>query len=99
MSTDLVRALENIHFSSRKQSHGDDECIDVFLTKSRPRKRARKASEQIKKDLEEEILKPSTTFSTEWLNKLQEYVKSLLCALFLTILQKVGNSYRVQRAV
>ncbi|MCJ1414142.1 hypothetical protein MMC32_000467 [Xylographa parallela] len=72
MSTDLVRALENIHFSSRKQSHGDDECIDVFLTKSRPRKRARKASEQIKQDLEEEILKPSTTFSTEWLNKLQE---------------------------
>ena len=72
MSAGLVRALENIHFSSQKQSHGDDECIDVYLTEPGPRKRARKTSEEIKKDLEEEVLKPSTTFSTEWLNKIQE---------------------------
>ncbi|MCJ1281219.1 hypothetical protein MMC26_000537 [Xylographa opegraphella] len=72
MPTDLVRALENVHFRYQKQSRGDDECIDVFLTEPRPHKLARKTSEDIKADLEEEILKPSTTFSTEWLNKLQE---------------------------
>ena len=83
MATDLMKALESVHFSSQQQSHGDNKCIDAYLTESRPRKRARKTFKEIQKDLEEEFLKPSTRFSTEWLNKLQESVKPPLYALFL----------------
>ena len=97
MATDLIKSLEKLHFSSQSQSRDGDECIDTYLTESRPRNHTRKTFEEIKKDLEEEFLTPSTTFSIEWLNKLQEYVEHLLYALPLTKLQEMGDAAKLQR--
>ena len=46
--------------------------IDDILDQAKPRKRVRKSPEEIKAKLERDFLTPSTTFSPEWLDRLQE---------------------------
>jgi antiviral helicase SKI2 len=53
-----------------------DNWIDNILDERRPRKRVKPTDEEHCAQLEKEFLTPSTTFSTEWLNKLQQYALS-----------------------
>lgn len=71
MAADLIEAVNALHVSE-DQSHHDFECIDELLTEQRPKKRRRKSLESMKKELEQAFLQPPTSFSTEWLNKLQQ---------------------------
>jgi hypothetical protein len=51
-----------------------DNWIDSVLDERRPRKRAKPTEDELRKQLEEDFLTPSHAFSTEWLNKLQQYI-------------------------
>lgn len=66
----LADAIEQV---SLIQTESDD-WIDSILEERRPRKRVKPTAEQQRGKLEEEFLTPSHKFSTEWLNKLQQYV-------------------------
>ncbi|KAF2672754.1 antiviral helicase [Microthyrium microscopicum] len=70
----LASALEKFQLAAN--SITDDAYIDDILDESRPRKRVRKTKEQLKKELEDEFLTPSPSFSTHWLNQLQERWKT-----------------------
>ncbi|MCJ1251775.1 hypothetical protein MMC30_009013 [Trapelia coarctata] len=72
MATDLLGAIQKVHTSSQAESLVGDECIDAFLNEPRHPKQVMQATNDVKKELENEFLKPSTSFSTEWLNKFQE---------------------------
>jgi len=72
MATDLVAAVQKVHISSQDDGLGSDEYIDAFLDRPRQRKRPRRAPDDVKKELEEKFLRPSTSFSTEWLNNFQQ---------------------------
>ncbi|KAK5107409.1 hypothetical protein LTR62_001313 [Meristemomyces frigidus] len=64
----LVSALENLAVVTDKL----DADIDNILDQAKPRKRVRKSHEAIKSQLEQQFLTPSTTFSPEWLDRLQQ---------------------------
>jgi antiviral helicase SKI2 len=68
MAETLVDALEKVHLDSESV----DFDIDEILDQRRPRKRVKQDGEALKKELEQKYLTPSTTFSTEWLNRLQQ---------------------------
>ncbi|KAL3418917.1 ATP-dependent RNA helicase [Phlyctema vagabunda] len=72
MAESLVSALERVHVSNAAQDNLDDNWIDDILNEQRPRKRVKQEPEDLKRELEEKYLTPSTSFSTEWLNKLQQ---------------------------
>jgi hypothetical protein len=71
MADGLVAALESIHLSSNNADLSDD-WIDSILDEQRPRKRIKQDQEALKLELEEKYLTPATSFSPEWLNKLQQ---------------------------
>ena len=66
MATDLVGALEGLRLGD------SDVNIDDILFEQRPRKKVKQDSAELKRSLEESFLTPSTSFSNEWLNKLQQ---------------------------
>jgi antiviral helicase SKI2 len=72
MDDSLVAALENIRLSSSTSDNTADDWIDHILDTQRPRKRIKQDPEALKLSLEEKYLTPSTSFSPEWLNKLQQ---------------------------
>ncbi len=73
MGTDLLNAVKGLQIKD-EDDKDRDFSIDDILTKSRPRKRSRRAPEALKRNLEEAFLTPPTSFNSEWLNKLQQYV-------------------------
>lgn len=72
MADSLVGALETLHLSNTALQGKEDDWIDHILDVQRPRKRAKQDPEELKRELERKFLTPSTRFSTEWLNKLQQ---------------------------
>lgn len=74
MADELVKALEKVHISSNTAAHEEDNWIDSILDCQRPRKRVKQDPENLKKELEQKYLTPSPSFSTPWLNKLQQSV-------------------------
>ncbi|CZT16119.1 probable cytoplasmic exosomal RNA helicase SKI2, DEAD-box superfamily [Ramularia collo-cygni] len=68
MADSLPAALESLRLTSR--SFDDD--IDELLDQAKPRKRVRQTSEEVKTELEKRFLTPSTSFSPEWLDRLQQ---------------------------
>ena len=67
---DLANALEKLQLSATDTA---DDWIDQILEEQQhPRKRIKQDQEKLKRELEEKYLTPSKTFSTEWLNKLQQ---------------------------
>ena len=72
MAGELLEAIQRLQISVNSDGQWNDGSIDALFTQSRPRKRTRKTPEAIKKELEEEFLRPPTTFSAEWLNRLQQ---------------------------
>lgn len=63
----LAPALEKLRLSKAAS-----EGIDAMLDQQNPRKRARRAPEDIRSSLEKRFLVPSTSFSTPWLDRLQQ---------------------------
>ena len=76
MSKELLNAIQQVHVFSLDKTQDNNDCIDAFLDEPGQRKQPRKSLDTVKEDLESQFLKPSTSFSTEWLNKLQGYVCS-----------------------
>jgi len=72
MADSLISALERVHLESTDASTADDDWIDHILEQRRPRKRIKQDRESLKQELEQKYLTPSPSFSTEWLNKLQQ---------------------------
>lgn len=73
-SSELSAVLERIHLQDEKAVPEDgDEWIHKDDTKDRKlRTEARPTLKKLKKDLEAEFLTPPTSFSAQWLNKLQQ---------------------------
>lgn len=65
---ELLKALETMAI------HKDDTdwTIDSVLSHQPPRKRLKRTKSQIKAQIEQEYLTPSSQFSTKWLNRLQQ---------------------------
>ena len=74
MAADLIKAIERVHLHSNDPEIENDGNASHTLQNIRSPQRVRSDPEQIKAQLEKEYLNPSTTFSTEWLNKLQQQV-------------------------
>lgn len=74
MADPLADALEKVHISSNSAPNDEDDWIDHILDVQRPRKRVKQDPEDLKKELEQKYLTPSSSFSTPWLNKLQQSV-------------------------
>ncbi|KAG9229535.1 NUC185 domain-containing protein [Amylocarpus encephaloides] len=72
MPDTLVDALAKVHLNGVGDEGTSDDWIDSILDTQRPRKRAKQDPDELKRLLEEKYLTPSATFSTEWLNKLQQ---------------------------
>jgi len=72
MADTLLSALERVHLESTTTDGTADDWIDHILDEQRPRKRVKQDQEALKRELEQKYLTPSTSFSTEWLNKLQQ---------------------------
>ena len=67
MADNIIEAVEALRIST-----DENFCIDDSLSERRLRKKERKPLDVVKKELEETFLKPPTSFSAEWLNKLQQ---------------------------
>jgi antiviral helicase SKI2 len=72
MADSIVTALENVRLSASTTGSTADDWIDHILDSQRPRKRIKQDPEALKLELEQKYLTPSTSFSPEWLNKLQQ---------------------------
>lgn len=77
MADPLVGALEKLHISTNSAPDDEDDWIDQILDSQRPRKRAKQDPETLKRELERKYLTPSPSFSTPWLNKLQQSVQPI----------------------
>ena len=67
MADSLASALDKLTLSS-----GKVDSVDDILDQAKPRKRLRKSPDEVKKQLEQDFLTPSTTFSPAWLDRLQQ---------------------------
>lgn len=52
-------------------------CIDELLTSRKSKDQSRNSPDVLKHQLEKSLLTPPTSLSTDWLDKLQEYVPYL----------------------
>lgn len=74
MAPGLLKAMEGVHISTKEKGEICDDDLKAFLLEPRPPEKPRPAPEKLKQQLEDEFLSPPTTFSAEWLNRLQQYV-------------------------
>ena len=72
MAHDLLKAMECVHISAKEKGDICDDDFKTFLLEPRSQKKLRPVSGNLKQRLEEEFLSPPTTFSAEWLNRLQQ---------------------------
>lgn len=72
MAESLVNALERVNLDNLSLNDKDDDWIDHVLDQQRPRKRTKQDPEELKRELEQKYLTPSTSFSNDWLNRLQQ---------------------------
>ncbi|KAK0726034.1 RNA helicase-like protein [Lasiosphaeris hirsuta] len=68
MSSDLAQAMEKLHVTE----HSEFEAIDDILFHKVSRKPRKEDPDGLRAELEKKYLEPSSTFSTEWLNRLQQ---------------------------
>lgn len=74
MTPGLLRAVERLRIGANEHDFDQDERIDGVLSQHRPRKRTKRDSHALKKQLEKDFLAPQMSFDAEWLNKMQQYV-------------------------
>jgi hypothetical protein len=67
MANSLISTLERLRLALE---NNDD--IDHILDEQRPCKKLKQDPEELKRQLEQKYLTPPTSFSTEWLNRLQQ---------------------------
>lgn len=74
MADNLAEALDRLQLASNMGSETtEDEEAERFLSQqARPRANRRHDPVALKAELEKKYLSPSTAFSTEWLNRLQQ---------------------------
>ena len=72
MATDLLRAIGTLSIHNCGEENQEYIDIDELLDQQRPRKQSKQSGGELKKDLEARFLNPSTSFSTTWLNRLQQ---------------------------
>ncbi|KAI1177758.1 DSHCT domain-containing protein [Nemania sp. FL0916] len=68
----LVEAMRRLDLADPANAFDVDNNIDDILFRQRPRKRVKQDPAELKAVLETKYLTPSNTFSTEWLNRLQQ---------------------------
>ncbi|KIW08108.1 uncharacterized protein PV09_01045 [Verruconis gallopava] len=66
---DLEDLLGRVHSTANAEN---DIALDEILHQQHQRKRSKVSQQQLKHELEDEFLSPSTSFSAHWLNKLQQ---------------------------
>lgn len=72
MTPGLLRAVERLRIGANEHDFDQDERIDGVLSQHRPRKRTKRDSHALKKQLEKDFLAPQMSFDAEWLNKMQQ---------------------------
>lgn len=73
MTGSISEALERLHLVEEAAKDTDEQAIDDILERTAPPNRQRRRDpDEIKAHLEKKYLTPSQTFSTEWLNRLQQ---------------------------
>ncbi|EON95779.1 putative antiviral helicase ski2 protein [Phaeoacremonium minimum UCRPA7] len=73
MADNLAEALHRLHLASNTGSAATEgENTDNILSQQAPRSSRRQDPAALKTELEKKYLSPSTAFSTEWLNRLQQ---------------------------
>ena len=70
MSTSLLEALRRVYLDANDKTN--EYTIDNDLDIARPLKRAKLSENELKQALENEFLSPSNSFSSAWLNELQQ---------------------------
>ena len=68
MEDGLSTQLEKLSVAAQNLQQNIDDILD----QAKPRKRVRRSRGEVKAKLEQEFLKPSTTFSPTWLDRLQQ---------------------------
>jgi antiviral helicase SKI2 len=64
--------MNKLQLNHNTQSDEPDDWIDHIIDEPRFSKRVKLDNEQLIRELELKYLTPSSSFSTEWLNKLQQ---------------------------
>lgn len=77
MVSDLIRAVDEVYIGSREQEMQHDDCIDDKLSQQKPRKRTEQDLDALRRVIEDAFLFPPTSFGSDWLNGLQQYVAEL----------------------
>lgn len=67
--TDLAEAMDRLQLDGSELTDPIDE---ILFQQQSPSKRRKESPDEIKARLEHEYLTPSPTFSTAWLDKLQQ---------------------------
>lgn len=70
MTNSIAEALERLHLV--EVAARDEAAIDDILENRAPRRQRQQDTGELKGHLEKKYLEPSQTFSTEWLNRLQQ---------------------------
>jgi hypothetical protein len=68
---DLITTIENVSLTSREPAGSAKNNGGTLMKPPQVGGRFRPELNDIKKQLEEDFLRPSPSFSAEWLNKLQ----------------------------
>ncbi|KAK4190592.1 NUC185 domain-containing protein [Podospora australis] len=68
MASDLSDAIQKLHL----EDSADFDAIDDILDRKVTRKPQRRDPDELRAELEKKYLEPSTTFSDDWLNKVQQ---------------------------
>lgn len=71
MTDSISEALERLQLYEESTK---DDPIDDILSKTATHRQRLRDPDELKAHLEKKYLSPSQTFSTEWLNRLQQYV-------------------------
>lgn len=69
MTDSIAEALEQLHLA---EESANDDAIDDILERTAPPRQRKPDLDELKRRLEQKYLTPSQTFSTEWLNRLQQ---------------------------
>lgn len=69
MTDSIAEALEQLHLA---EASANDDAIDDILERTAPPRQRKPDLDELKRRLEQKYLTPSQTFSTEWLNRLQQ---------------------------
>lgn len=72
MNDDIAEAVERLQLRGGEAI--SDDVLDNILERNAPKIKPARDAAELKAHLEKKYLEPSQHFSTEWLNKLQQYV-------------------------